>query len=337
MSERRSSGKQVSLTLKKFDMKTVPSNASIVLLGKRNTGKSTLVKDTLYHHRNIPYGQVISPTDKANPFYSNFVPKRLIHPEYDRQIIKKFQERQERAKEKFGNAVGENKKDYRAFIILDDCLANNSWQKDVEMRSLLMNGRHYGIMLLITMQYPLGVGPQLRTNFDIIFILRENIIGNRKRIYDNYAGMFPSFESFCQVMDTCTEDYECLVINNLSQSNDITEQVFWYKADLHENYRLCHPQLWINNDAFLRGKLKPEEDEEQYDAKTFRPQKPNQPRLNVHKTVPSRQSMVNRSYQQNNRNTSRISNGSGIIQPSGGGVRPGPGPGHNYYQRPTWT
>ena len=82
------------------------------------------------------------------------------------------------------------------------------------MRLLFMNGRHWKIMLVITMQYPLGIPPNLRTNIDYVFILREPYITNRKRIYDNYAGMFPTFESFCQVMDQCTENYECLVINN---------------------------------------------------------------------------------------------------------------------------
>ena len=43
--------------------------------------------------------------------------------------------------------------------------------------------------------------------------------------------MFPSFEMFCQVMDQCTENYECLVINNNAKSNKLTDQVFWYKAE----------------------------------------------------------------------------------------------------------
>ena len=47
------------------------------------------------------------------------------------------------------------------------------------MRLLFMNGRHWKIMLVITMQYPLGVPPNLRTNIDYTFILREPY-SNRK-------------------------------------------------------------------------------------------------------------------------------------------------------------
>ena len=54
------------------------------------------------------------------------------------------------------------------------------------MRLLFMNGRHWKIMLIITMQYPLGVPPNLRPNIAYTFILREPYLTNRKRIYENY-------------------------------------------------------------------------------------------------------------------------------------------------------
>jgi len=134
--------------------------------------------------------------------------------------------------------------DPRAFCILDDCLYDNGWTKDKLMRLLFMNGRHWKVMLVITMQYPLGIPPNLRTNIDYVFILREPYLVNRKRIYENYAGMFPTFESFCQVMDQCTENYECLVINNNAKSNKLTDQIFWYKAEAHSNFKLGSKEFW---------------------------------------------------------------------------------------------
>ena len=134
--------------------------------------------------------------------------------------------------------------DPRAFVILDDCLFDDKWTRDKMMRLLFMNGRHWKIMLVITMQYPLGVPPNLRTNIDYVFVLREPYISNRRRIYENYAGMFPTFESFCQVMDQCTENYECLVINNTSRSNKLQDQIFWYKAEPHTNFKLGSREFW---------------------------------------------------------------------------------------------
>ena len=167
--------------------------------------------------------------------------------------------------------------DPRTFCILDDCLYDASWTKDKMMRLLFMNGRHWKIMLIITMQYPLGIPPNLRTNIDYVFILREPYIANRKRIYENYAGMFPTFESFSQVMDQCTENYECLVINNNSKSNKLTDQIFWYKANAHGDFKLGSREFWE-----LSESINSDEDEP-YDPSNTR-KKNAGPKINVKKS-----------------------------------------------------
>jgi len=146
------------------------------------------------------------------------------------------------------------------------------------MRLLFMNGRHWKIMLVITMQYPLGIPPTLRTNIDFVFILRENYIANRKRIYENYAGMFPTFESFCQVMDQCTENYECLVINNNSKSNKLQDQVFWYKAENHNDFKLGSKEFWE-----LSKGVNSDDEDEKYDPNSIKKRGAG-PKINVKKT-----------------------------------------------------
>ncbi len=231
----------MEIELSRFNMNDIKDDKVVVLIGKRDTGKSFLCKDILYHHTNIPVGQVISGTEAANEFYSKMVPKLFIHEEYNPGIITNILKRQKLMleKSKSNNAV-----DPRAFLVLDDCLYDNSWTKDKNVRSLFMNGRHYKILFMITMQYALGIPPNLRTNIDYVFILRENYVSNRKRLYEHYAGMFPNFEMFCQVMDQCTENYECLVINNNAKSNKLSDQVFWYKADEHDDFKLGSREYW---------------------------------------------------------------------------------------------
>lgn len=230
--------------ISKFDMSQLSDDKVVVLIGKRETGKSFLCKDILYHHQGIPVGQVISGTEAANSFYGKMVPKLFIHDEYQPPIISNILKRQRMMIEQ----CKENPTvDPRAFLVLDDCLYDSSWTKDKNVRSLFMNGRHFKILFMITMQYALGIPPNLRTNIDYIFILRENYVSNRKRLYEHYAGMFPNFEMFCQVMDQCTENYECLVIHNNAKSNKLTDQVFWYKAEPHDNVRLGSKQFWDYN------------------------------------------------------------------------------------------
>ena len=231
----------MELNLQKFNIKQITNDSVVVLIGKRNTGKSFLCKDILYYHSDIPVGQVISGTESANQFYGQLVPKLFIHGEDRSEIIENLLKRQKLILNKIRTNPN---MDPRAFLILDDCLYDNKWCRDTCMRSVFMNGRHFKLLFLLTMQYALGIPPNLRTNIDFIFILRENYVSNRKRLYDHYAGMFPTFEMFCQVMDQCTENYECLVINNNSKSNKLTDQVFWYKADAHPPFKIGGDQFW---------------------------------------------------------------------------------------------
>jgi hypothetical protein len=256
------------LRLRKFDMKMIPQDAVCVFIGRRRTGKSTLVKDLLYHHQNIPMGTVISGTEESNSFYGKIVPPMFINGEYNAAILDRFVKRQKlitskiQQQENMARAPGQmpqkSKLDPRAFLILDDCLYDDSWIHDKNIRYCFLNGRHQKIFFLITMQYPLGIPPVLRTNVDYVFILREPYITNRRRIFDNFGAAFPNFEFFCQIMDQCTENFECLVINNNTRSNKLEDAIFWYKAEMRGDFRIGAPEFWQHNALHYRD---PEEDD----------------------------------------------------------------------------
>ena len=231
----------MTLKLKKFQMSRLRSDSVVILLGKRGTGKSVLTKDILFANRTIPLGTIISPSEEANNFYSPIVPKFFIHSEYSPELLERVVQRQKKAMKQYNK---DNTVDPRAFVVLDDCMFDESWKNDRNIRLLFMNGRHYKMLFLITMQFPLGIPPVLRTNVDFVFILRENFISNRKRIFEHWAGMFPDFKTFCAVMDQCTENFECLVIDNTVKSNNIEEIVYWYKADDHGDFILGAPVFW---------------------------------------------------------------------------------------------
>ena len=236
----------------------------IVVIGKKDTGKSFLVRDILANTQHyFPVGTVISATELMNEFFQHMVPSKLIHDKYRPEIVQNAIKRQYNIKAARNNdkkARGGNSSiDPRAFLILDDCLYDNTWIQQESTRYVFMNGRHIDMMTIITMQYPLGITPNLRTNVDFIFILRETITKNRRIIYENYAGMFPTFDMFCQFMDQCTENFECLVLCNGVQSNKLEDQVFWYKASDHPPFHLCDDSLWVDNKPFSSSMLAQDE------------------------------------------------------------------------------
>jgi|TARA_B110000093_G_C12930023_1_gene393073 hypothetical protein len=276
----------MTLELKKFNMRDITFKPEenkgpvIVLLGRRDTGKSFLIRDLLYYHQDIPIGTVMSGTEAGNGFYAEHVPKLFIHHEFSTVLVENVLRRQKQVLKQVNKEIKQYNKtkiDPRAFVIMDDCLYDSTWTRDKMMRLLFMNGRHWKIMLIITMQYPLGIPPNLRTNIDYVFILRDSYLSNRKRIWENYASMFPTLEAFCGVMDQTTENYECLVINNNSKSNKLCDQIFWYKAETHPPFKLGSKEFWE-----LSKNMGSDSEDEEYDPSKGK--KRSGPAINVKKT-----------------------------------------------------
>lgn len=212
------------------------------------THNSFLVRDIFYHHREIPSGVVFSGTEAASPFFSEFIPSCFIHPEYDTDLINSIMVRQRKklreAKEKGLSDTGKLPSN-NVFIVLDDMLHDaNVWKKDQTIKNIFYNGRHYNFLFILTMQYAQGIGPDLRSNIDYVFIFNEPSVANRRKIYDAYAGMIPTFDHFCNILDACTQDHECLVIKTCGNTNDLKDQIFWYKAEPHNNFRVGHSKFW---------------------------------------------------------------------------------------------
>lgn len=236
-----------------------PSGSRFVLGDFTVTHNSFLVRDILYHLRDIPIGSVISRTDHLTHFYDKFIPGMLIYKKYETGIVEKIFKRQEKAN-------NEEWKHPHSFLLFDDCLADSKdWSKDEHIKEIFFNGRHYKLLFILTLQAPLGIPPGFRTNIDFTFILKNNNSSDREKLFKNYANAFSSKEHFEVVMDHCTSNYECLVIDNTTQSNNIEDQVFYYKAKDHENFKMCDKKIWdfhnqnYNNRGGFSGVSKPNE------------------------------------------------------------------------------
>lgn len=257
----------MNIKLKKFDISKMVKGANVYLIGAKHTGKSYLVRDILYHKRNIPVCTVISPTEGANSYFSKFVPKLFIHDEYTPQLVHGFVKRQKTVAKMIQDEIkqyGESRIDGSAILLMDDCLFDPSWKKDKNIRYIMFNGRHINVDFMVTSQDSLeAASPAFRGNMDYIFILKQPFLNQRRRLYEHFCSMVPTFDAFCKILDQCTENHECLVVNNRNISNDITDMLFWYKAESHENFRVGAPQFWQYNDQYLNEDE--EEDEDNFD------------------------------------------------------------------------
>ena len=228
----------MNVQLRRFNPATMADDKVCIFIGKRGSGKSCLVTDILYHKRQIPVGVVMSATEEGNHHYKGFVPDLFIYNDYNKEVIERVLERQKRIINS-----GTTKKS-SSFILLDDCMYDRKYMKDTCIRQCFMNGRHWKLFFMLTMQYCMDLSPDLRSNVDYVFILRENIVQNREKLYKSFFGIFPTFDMFNQVMNACTENYECLVLDNTSKSNKIEDCVFWYKAKIKKNFKVGSPAIW---------------------------------------------------------------------------------------------
>jgi hypothetical protein len=218
---------KMNLKLKKFDMaklgftKKRNNNSTlgskVLILGKRATGKTYLVQDILQHYQDVPKVTVfVDGTDNADAKkYKKIMSESRIFRYSIQSVID----------EPRGNTVSHDSDgniDTRRIVVADSCVYD---------RHHILTLPDTYVMYILAEQHPLATPPMDREKFDYVFILKENVINNLKRIHNNYAAIFPSFEAFCAVMDQCTDNYGCLVLNNKACFGDkIEDVVFWYKA-----------------------------------------------------------------------------------------------------------
>lgn len=232
----KSASAGMDITIRRFDPSKMDDRRVCMIIGKRNTGKSVLTKDIMYFKRHLPVGMVMSGTEEGNGWYSSWVPDCFIYHEFDKDAVEKLIKRQRK--------LCKQGTPQRVFLVLDDCMFDKRVMREKCIRQIFMNGRHWGIFLVVTSQYVADAGPEIRSNCDYVFVLRENIQQNRERLWRMFFGVFPTLDAFNAALSACTENYSCLVLDNTSKSNKIEDCVFWYKARVRDNFRMGSPLLW---------------------------------------------------------------------------------------------
>ena len=215
----------MELKLKKFDPTTIPDDRTVLVVGRRGSGKSTVARDILYAHRHIPYGVVFSGTEEANGAYGTIIPPLFLYTKYDDTILKRLLDRQKAACQNGGRPSP-------AFVVLDDCLFEKGVLKSPTMRELLLNGRHFKLFTVIIAQSLQDLPPAARGSFDFCVFAREPSRATQKRIWELWLASIPTYRACCQLLDQTTCDYSTLIVNNLSVSSNLSDSLFWYRSNI---------------------------------------------------------------------------------------------------------
>src|SRR5690242_6013693 len=84
--------------LRKFELEWMVSDAIVVAVGKRRSGKSWLIREIMYvlAKRGFQYGKIYSGTEHCNPFFRKFFPALFIDSEFTDDDLREILESQRR-------------------------------------------------------------------------------------------------------------------------------------------------------------------------------------------------------------------------------------------------
>ena len=211
--------KEIKFSFNQFEIDKIVDIPKILIIG--STNKNSVIKDLLYNLRSIQHSIVFAPTTSTN-FYNDILPSCNIHNEYSDKIMDNVFNRQS----KLLNTL--NLTDERTLVVLDDCIHSNIFFNSNNIRSLYLEGRCWSLSSILTIPYPISIQPEIRCKFDYVFLLPDNDINHRKKIFDYYGDVFCKFEYFNYVFSCITENNGCMVINNRIKIPTIEARIFWY-------------------------------------------------------------------------------------------------------------
>lgn len=232
---------RMDIQLNKFDPGLIQGFPNITIIGKKNTGKSTLMEDLLYHFRNFNCAVVLSATEDSNEAWRKHVHRSFIHTSFKPRVISSIYEAQKERNQEYKRNLRRGIKTRlpSLALVVDDFAFDEKFKRDQTLHEIALNGRHHKIVFLQTAQYMKSILPVRRLNSDYVFVFRENSMVHRKALYEEFFGVFPSFEIFCKVMDEFTSNYECLVLDNTAnKGNTIADTVYFYKAVPNRQFKL---------------------------------------------------------------------------------------------------
>lgn len=243
------------MRVKRFDPRSLKAHRIIIIVGKRGTGKSVMQRDLMKHLADkIDFGMAMTPTEETCEMYRQHLPEAWIYNSFSVDKLDEcLQMQRDRAK---------SKKTRSAIILMDDCMYDKKVLKGIGIRDLFMNGRHLSITLCNAVQYVMDMGPDLRTQVDYIFALRENIISNKNKLWKYFFGMFEKYDDFARVMDKCTENHSAIVMDNTIGSTEPENCIFWYKAEIdHPEFKMGKPIYWQLSEKYMKTQLERQDEE----------------------------------------------------------------------------
>lgn len=186
--------------------------AIIIISGKPKQGKSHLINYFMYTQRKMfDYGIVFTKTKFNDGF--EYIPDRFVHPNYYEDKLENMMKLQAKLIEE-----GIKKK---CFVIFDDCLTSE-FKNDL-FQDLITQYRHYNMTIIISTQYIYKLNPTIRECANYVVIFRQSTKRSLDALYDSFGSHFDKYDDFKNYVINNTGNFQFILVDINSQSDDISK------------------------------------------------------------------------------------------------------------------
>ena len=237
--------------LQRYDPRTMKPDATILFVGPRRTGKSTLVRDLLFYMQDKLFAAVAqTPTAETAEELAKILPSSCIHNDFDAAKLESAINAMKllvQTERRVASRQGRQPQRRFLLVLLDDCMADAKNMKHKIIKDVFNNGRHYDLMFINVQQFIMDMPPGLRGNIDIVCCTYDAAPDNQERLWKYFfKTAFPKFERFKKAYATATSNFGALILDRTVRGATDDKKVFWYRAQHPAPiYRIGHKTFWI--------------------------------------------------------------------------------------------
>jgi len=207
----------------------LPDGGTILLMGKRRSGKTTTMMNMLSHLRSkFEFGFVFCGTAATRDQCSQCMPGDFVQDHMDATFLDRLMD--------FQDARQTLRCIRPIFIVMDDFTFNKKVLRSQSMHRLFANGRHHQMFFMLGLQCPVGIGPDARANIDVCFLHRDVTTQNMEKLHELCNVSFRDMEEFRTVMLDVTRNHRtlamCIVMSlDGGEAHDILSPKFtWWRC-----------------------------------------------------------------------------------------------------------
>ena len=185
-----------------------------LFLGRRNTGKSTLMVHllrTLCKAQKFAWVRVYSPTAFTG-VWGSVVGEDHVSAVFDADELESILESQASIRSRGGDNPG--------LVILDDCLGACSFQNDLWTR-IASSGRHYGLTFWLSAQHLFKLPPVVRSNACYTYLLGVQPDRVVKALHEEGGGLGLDLPAFREKLACAVKDFGALVVDSHDQAHPL--------------------------------------------------------------------------------------------------------------------